>query len=204
MTNTDITTLDPKDFHTAVAATSRAFWPDPMFGFFSRNDLRQHMMLPNYMTAVMGDALRHGKVDVIIRNGRVVATASWLAPGDAPRPWLQELRVSLRSARGLLTARNRLKGIKLLDAMGKKHPKEPHWYLGLLGVDPTFQGTGLGGTLLSYRLEECDASHMPAYLETQKPENLPFYERFGFSVLEEISHDGCPTLWTMWREPRPA
>ena len=204
MTNSDITNLQPEDFHTSVAATSRAFWPDPMFGFFSRNAVHEHLMLPNYATAVMRDAVQHGIVEVIIRNGRVVASASWLAPGDAPRPWLQELRVSLRSARGLLKGRNRLKGLKLLDAMAKKHPKEPHWYLGLLGVDPAFQGKGLGGALLTHRLEVCDATHMPAYLETQKPENLPFYERFGFSVLEEISHDGCPTLWTMWRDPRPA
>ena len=63
---------------------------------------------------------------------------------------------------------------------------------------------GLGGALLTHRLEVCDSTHMPAYLETQKPENLPFYERFGFSVLEEITDDGCPTLWTMWRDPRPA
>jgi ribosomal protein S18 acetylase RimI-like enzyme len=171
-----------------------------MFGFFARNSLHEHHMLPNYVTAVMGDALRHGHVDAIVRNGRVVATASWLAPGNAPRPWQQELRVSIGSARGLITSRNRIKGIKLLDAMAKKHPKDSHWYLGLLGVDPAFQGKGLGGTLLTHRLEECDASHMPAYLETQKPENLPFYERFGFKVRDEISDDGCPTLWTMWRD----
>ena len=85
MTNNDITNLKPEDFHTSVAATSRAFWPDPMFGFFSRNAVHEHLMLPNYATAVMRDAVKHGIVEVIIRNGRVVASASWLAPGDAPR-----------------------------------------------------------------------------------------------------------------------
>ena len=31
----EITVLAKEDFHTSVAATSRAFWPDPMFGFFA-------------------------------------------------------------------------------------------------------------------------------------------------------------------------
>ena len=129
-----------------------------MFGFFARNSLHEHHMLPNYVTAVMGDALRHGHVDAIVRNGRVVATASWLAPGNAPRPWQQELRVSIGSARGVIKGRNRIKGIKLLDAMAKKHPEDPHWYLGLLGVDPAFQGKGLGGTLLTHRLRNLKSS----------------------------------------------
>ena len=197
-----ITALHPDHFATSVAATSRAFWPDPMFGFFARNSVQEHMMLPHFISAVMGDSLRHGEVDVITHNGRVVASASWLLPGDAPRSWMRELRISLRCARALVTGKNRIKGIKLLDAMAKKHPKEPHWYLGLLGVDPAFQGKGLGGTLLNKRILECDATHMPIYLETQKPENLPYYERFGFAVVEEIRHEGCPPLWTMWRAPR--
>ena len=59
MTNSDITNLQPEDFHTSVASTSRAFWPDPMFGFFSRNAVHEHLMLPNYTTAVMRDAVQH-------------------------------------------------------------------------------------------------------------------------------------------------
>lgn len=147
------------------------------------------------------DSLKHGDVDVIMHNGRVVASASWLRPGDAPRPRLRETGLALRVVRMLISGRNRVKALGLLYAMGKKHPKEPHWYLGLIGVDPAFQGKGLGTALISYRLQQCDESHMPAYLETQKPENVPYYERFGFRVLEEIRHEGCPSLWIMWRDP---
>jgi GNAT superfamily N-acetyltransferase len=198
----EITPLPADQFDMSVAATSRAFWPDPMFGFFARNSVQEHTMLPHFISAVMGDSLRHGEVDVIMRNGRVIASASWLLPGDTPRSWKRELRISLRCARALLTGRNRLKGIKLLDAMTKKHPTEPHLYLGLLGVDPAFQGCGLGSALLERRINDCDNAHMPIYLETQKPENVPYYKRFGFDVREEIRHDGCPPLWTMWRDSR--
>ena len=48
-----------------------------------------------------------------------------------------------------------------------------------------------------------DAEHAPAYLESTKPENVPYYQRFGFTVTGEIVlPDGGPTMWAMWRPPR--
>ncbi len=86
--------------------------------------------------------------------------------------------------------------------MDKKHPSEPHMYLALLGVDPSAQGNGIGRLLLQPRLDYCDENGLPVYLETQKPDNLPFYERFGFKVRDTVAFDKSPTLWSMWREPR--
>jgi predicted N-acetyltransferase YhbS len=75
-------------------------------------------------------------------------------------------------------------------------------YLALLGVDPSAQGQGIGRKLLQPRLDDCDANGVSIYLETQKQENLAYYGRFGFSVRDTVSFDGCPTIWSMWREPR--
>ena len=86
--------------------------------------------------------------------------------------------------------------------MDERHPSEPHVYLALLGVDPSAQGKGIGKQLLQPRLDHCDESGLPVYLETQKPDNLPFYERFGFTVRDTVAFDKSPTLWSMWRDPR--
>ncbi len=52
-------------------------------------------------------------------------------------------------------------------------------------------------------LNRCDADHAPAYLESTKPENVPYYQRFGFEVTGELTvPDGGPTMWQMWRQPR--
>lgn len=199
-----IESLGEHQLSTAVAATSRAFWPDPMFGFFARNDVDEHRMFPLFVHGLISDSLKHGHVDVVHHNDRVVATASWLAPGDTPRSWQREARISLLAARALIRGRNRIKGLRLLHDMDQRHPTEPHWYLALFGVDPAFQGSGIGSQMLLHRLEMCDATGVPAYLETQKPENVPFYGRFGFVVRDVIEHSGCPPLWTMWREPSTA
>jgi hypothetical protein len=45
---------------------------------------------------------------------------------------------------------------------------------------------------------------MPAYLESSKGRNVPFYERHGFTVTRELKiPDGGPLLWLMWRDPQP-
>ena len=87
--------------------------------------------------------------------------------------------------------------------MKEHHPEEPHWYLAIIGSDPTVRGTGLGQALMRSRLDRCDAEYAPAYLESSNPDNIPYYERFGFEVNGELRlPDGGPSLWPMWRQPR--
>ena len=187
----------------AIATTSRAFWPDPLFGFFSRDLGHEHRVLPVFLGALLRDALSHGEVWGAVEGSRIVGSASWLPPGSMPRSRAREFRIYAACARALLTGRNRRTGIALLDAVEKRHPLEPHWYLALLGVDPTHQGRGLGRALLDPILDRCDENIEPAYLETQKPENLPFYSRFGFQILDEVRVPGSPPVWLMWRDPDP-
>ena len=85
--------------------------------------------------------------------------------------------------------------------MKKRHPKEPHWYLSVLSVEPESQGLGHGSALIRPGLERADAAGSGAYLETQRESNLGFYERFGFKTVEKIVIDEELPIWLMWREP---
>lgn len=61
------------------------------------------------------------------------------------------------------------------------------WYLSIVGILPSAQGQGLGGTLLAGTLAEADQIHATCYLETFTPRNLGFYERLGFrSVAQHL------------------
>jgi len=99
--------------------------------------------------------------------------------------------------------RGLLSGMKVDDALCSKKPKAPHYYLFAIGARQGRQGKGIGGRLMAEGLERVDADHMPAYLESSKESNVPFYRRFGFEVTEElVPTPGCPPLWLMWREAR--
>jgi GNAT superfamily N-acetyltransferase len=92
-------------------------------------------------------------------------------------------------------------GLRLLTLMERHHPRELHYYLAAIGVRPDRQGQGVGAALLAPVLECCDAEGLPAYLESSKPENIPFYVRHGFEVTGEVAVPGGPPLWPMWRHP---
>jgi len=63
----------------------------------------------------------------------------------------------------------------------KSTPPSPHYYLGVIGVDPRLHGLGHGARLLeSYcKLSASDRLSSGVYLETANPSNVRFYERAG-------------------------
>lgn len=72
----------------------------------------------------------------------------------------------------------------LFEKMAAHHPKEPHWYLPLIGVDPAYQRRGLGSALLRYALATCDRDQSLAYLEPTSPVSVPLYSATGSRLLE--------------------
>jgi hypothetical protein len=60
------------------------------------------------------------------------------------------------------------------------------------------QRRGVGSLLMEVFRAQVDASGEEAYLETDKPGNVLFYERFGFEVISEQDVLGVPN-WFMLR-----
>lgn len=142
-----------------------------------------------------------GTTDLVDVDGRVCAAAMWTSP-TAPHV---SLWTALRMMPGLMMAlgRNLPAGRSVSKALAPVRPREPHWYLSAIGTHTTARAAGHGSALLRSRLARCDAEGAPAYLESSNKENVPYYQRFGFEVIEEIVvPDGGPTLWAMWRRPR--
>ena len=93
----------------------------------------------------------------------------------------------------------------LMATFGKMeqcHPRDAHWYLAQIGVEPIAQGKGLGAQLMRHAVARCDREGALAYLETGNQRNIPFYERFGFEVLGGIQVGAAPPLTPMLRRPR--
>ena len=86
--------------------------------------------------------------------------------------------------------------------MESAHPTYPHWYLPWFGVDGAQQSKGLGSELMRNCLAFVDQDHLPAYLESPNPRNIPFYERQGFEVTRVSRGGACPPVYSMLRSPR--
>ena len=90
----------------------------------------------------------------------------------------------------------------VIEQMASHHPREPHWYLPLIGVDPIQQGKGLGSALMRHALSRCDREKKLAYLESSSAKNIPLYEREGFERIGTIQAGEWPPLYPMVRTPR--
>ena len=90
-----------------------------------------------------------------------------------------------------------------LARSGAYRPTEPHFYLGVLGIDPACQGKGLGAALVAPVLDACDQGGFVAHLESSNPRNLGFYERLGFVATDDFRCGGPagPLMTIMRREP---
>jgi len=178
---------------------ARSFWDDPIMAFLLPNERDRYTRLWSFYAMELLTYQRLGKV---LTTDDLGAAALWAPPGRWKPTNLEVARVAHHGLRAF--GPRIVDGLKILEVFDRVHPKEPHWYLGIVGADPGRQGTGAGGAVIDSVLETCDAEGVPAFLESSKERNISYYERFGFAVTgEERLPKGGPPFWTMWREPRP-
>ena len=79
-------------------------------------------------------------------------------------------------------------------------PLEEHWHVGPVGVEPGFQGRGIGGAVMRGLCDSFDSEGRVGWLETDKERNVRFYQSLGFEVAEKTTILGVPT-WFMRRDP---
>lgn len=110
---------------------------------------------------------------VVSREG---TAALWSPPG-APRDGLVEtVRMLPGLLRGVGGGIGRLAQAAAL--FERERPSAPHGYLALLGTAPEARRRGTASGVVRELLEGCPL----AWLETENPANVVFYERLGFEV----------------------
>lgn len=130
------------------------------------------------------------------------ATSIWIPPGGTEMTSEQEQRLADLAGDQLGAAAGDY--FELLSRFEAAHPRaEPHYYLTLLGTHPDHRGQGIGMRLLAHDLEQVDAEHAPAYLESSNPANDRRYASVGFEPHGEFRYPGGgPVVTTMWRAAR--
>ena len=166
-----------------------AFVDDPVFSYCYPDVARRRQIIPRFFEIVTGANLAHGG---IYTADDVVAGAVWVPPGV-------EDDEQMGTALGEISGEYAQTLFGIFELMGEKHPREPHYYLFLLGTRPEWQSQGLGSALMRPVLDVCDREAMPAYLEATSEGNKRLYLRHGFEVIGEIKLPDGPSMWPMWR-----
>jgi GNAT superfamily N-acetyltransferase len=191
----------------AARLLARAFHDDPILTFFLNDPVRRKVAYPAFFRAAIYEAFECGYTYAAYADAteqRLTGVAVWIPPSGATPSRQFQRRADRNHA--IVKSRFSRRGLALyrvLATLIELHPAEPHWYLSFVGVDPAFQGTGVGRKLTAPVLKIADRQGMPCYLETPFPKTHEFYRRQGFE-LGPATHPfkDAPNLWTMVRTPK--
>ena len=182
----------------------RAFNTNPGFVWMFPDDKTRLAKLTWFMARGVKAGDRTG--EVYTTSDTVEGAAVWLPPGRTRLSPIQMIAAGFLPAPLTLGMGSFLRFMNAMNRFEHLHneamPGE-HWYLMILGVDPPRQGQGIGSALLQPVLRKADEGGLPCYLETDKPEDVGFYQKHGFEVLiQENMPKGGPPFWTMRRPER--
>ena len=179
------------DSDRVLALLTVAFAADPIVRWMLP-EARQHVcQFPRMADLYVDLAIARGTAYCV---GQFGGTAVWLPPGVQPSE--ESLGALMQDA---VSPDIFPEVVELFEQLEAHHPKAPCWYLPFIGVDPAYQGQGLGALLIAHTLAACDRDHLPAYLEATSPHNIRLYERHGFEAQAALQVGSSPPIVPMLR-----
>jgi len=197
--------LSQQQIVEAVGALARAFHNQP-FGIFYAPDPEERMrLLHEQFTRLVRYCCAYGEPYTTL--GTVEGAALWMPPSAARITPEHEHEFGFDELPAIFgqEAFSRYQPMRnCLSAIHEREMKEPHWYLPILGVEPSRQGYGIGSALLQQILDRATAERLPCYLDTLQPRNVAFYDKHGFKVLVEgVEPVSGLRYWCFRRAPLP-
>jgi len=196
-----ITTASLSDLEEALACLATAFAQDPITGYLLKPGPGYRERVMQFFSLLMRARIALGMPVLLGREttgivgaamGYATMRPEW--PADLAEEWDR-----FENATPGMTDR-----MAVYDAIAAEFkPSAPHYYLGVIGVDPKWHGRGFGAQLLSAFCELSAADRLSGgvYLETAQATNVGFYERGGF-VETGRGNLGGATLWCMYLSHR--
>ncbi|KAK2783421.1 hypothetical protein FQN53_009184 [Emmonsiellopsis sp. PD_33] len=152
-------------------------------------------------------------------GGKIVGYAAWERKGDsdAARQWksknesircrletfLQTIEEQYTSFFHLDKSSDASNLAAFVDATANNFPSTifpEMWYLALLGIHPGYQRRGIGALLVNWGVEQAQAEHIPAGLESSVM-GSGLYQKFGFRLLSKSKWINGQWLSAMLWEP---
>jgi GNAT superfamily N-acetyltransferase len=179
-----------------ASVVTKAMLPNPIhLAIFDSADEKAETMQNRMFNTVL--KLPDCNLFVAKQNGRIVGVMNYYKKGCCQISPVKTLSLLPGLA---FTLKGKLpRVLKWKSNWGSHDPKAGHFHFGPLAVHPSMQGKGVGSSLLTHFCALADAEGIGSWLETDKEQNLPLYQKFGFAVREEDTLFGVKN-WFMWRD----
>jgi ribosomal protein S18 acetylase RimI-like enzyme len=127
----------------------------------------------------------------------------WLGPDKPVIDDVKILSMGVAMYPFKIGVRNFLRALGISGQWTREHKKlsKRHYYLMVIGVEPEFQGQGIGSRLLQVGLNRADDERRECYLETVTAVDVEFYKKHGFDVVLNKGFGANSQYWLMTRAP---
>jgi GNAT superfamily N-acetyltransferase len=191
-TPVEITPAGPDRIGALADTYARAFLDDPIVRWPLPDTLDVRDRIRQVFASIYLGIADDG---VIWEAGDADGFAVWIPAGAADDMF--ESDAAVQRSLAPLTADDGERYRVLWDWIEARVPSDV-WYLDAIGVEPARQGHGVGSALIRHGLQAAEDAGVDAFLETGVAGNVPYYERFGFRVVEEgRPAPGGPHVWFM-------
>ena len=188
--------VTPEQAQVVASTLASAFVNDPMIAWpmsdqFGIDECRQlfSVIVESYV-----------ELGILWQLDDGAAAAALFDPDAAAR--FGEYDAQMRPLINVLTDDDGARYAQFWDWIAGHIGDKPVWFLDMLAVRPERQGLGLGSALLQHAVGLAEQQAMPLFLETSQQQNVGYYERFGFDVVDQgTSPQGGPHIWFMRRKP---
>ena len=192
-----ITKAASSDLDETLGRLVAAFAHDPIMGFLLETGLGYRERVTQFFSLLMRARMALNVPVLVARDiagihgaamGYTTESPAW--PTDIADEWD-------RFEKAIPGMTDRMAVYGAITATGE--PAAPHYYLGVIGVEPDSHGLGIGTQLLKSfcDLSASDPLSSGVYMETAKALNVGFYEHAGFVETGRGSL-GAATLWCMF------
>jgi GNAT superfamily N-acetyltransferase len=187
-----ISALPTTKTETAIGVLARAFVANPVHvAAFGPSNVEA-----NEVFFRIGLAAMKGRKLIATEGSRVLGVVHWVQSPACQFSAVEKLRVLPGMVRGLGLG-SALSVMSWVSTWSKHDLSEPHSHLGPIAVEPEAQGRRVGSMIMEKYCTELDRSGVAGYLETDRPENVEFYGRFGFVVTGTASVLGVETYFML-------
>lgn len=148
----------------------------------------------------LGLAVMKGEKLAAFEDDRMLGVVHWVESASCQVSAAEKLTMLPAMVRGLgLRAAARV-GV-WLSVWASHDPADAHVHLGPIGVSPEAQGRRIGRLLMERYCEHLEASRAMGYLETDRPGNVDFYDKFGFVVTGTATIHGVTSYFMQRSAP---
>ncbi len=187
----------PEEVEAAVTVAARAMCTSPMAYAMLGDDPDRRYRHTRRLFDRLYRLARDQRPLVARLDGRIVASTNDLVLGACRARPIDIVRTL--PALAITGPRAAVRTVRWFNDWEHRDPDRAHAHFGPFGVEPALQGKGIGSLVLREYTRRLDAAGEHSYLETEKPENVALYQRFGFEVVDEAEVIGVRN-WFMWRE----